>query len=327
MKILLGILLSFGLVFAALPADAAPNNEAPTLAGIGDAVTWTDESGATIASATIFRVEEDFRGYDPGWEPQFGYQYVLVEASVVNESDQSIIVEPYPFQLVDDYGDRHNYLNLGSDEVETFYNDLALASGESAEITLGYQIPSHATPSLLTWNPENERTHYVVLSTDAGENSAIAWGRDTPSVLTDDFTNPVATFTVTGINENWTDYDDRSAPGDGNRFVAVSVKATNQIDRPVEIDPYDFFLANDDGSASRFARARVAEGVDEPFREREMLEAGETMEVTIVFELPTGAEPVAVVWRLTSATVNIVMLAPAPESSREMPATPVSTPS
>lgn len=309
-----------------MPAVGAQDSDVPTMPGFGDSVTWTDESGAAIASATVDGVEHDFRGYEEGWDPQFGYTYMLVDVSVVNESDRAIIIEAYTFLLVDDHGARHNRMNLRSAEVETFNEDLPLAPGESAQITLGYQIPAHASAPLLAWNPVNEQMHFVVLSTDVSENSAIVWGQETTSVLTDDFTNPVATFQVLDINDNWADYDEYSAPEDDSRYVAVRLAVSNQTDRPVDFEHYDFALTNADGSESRVARVSAKEDAENPFRDSVRLQPGESIEAMMVFAVPTNTEPIAVLWRLHHSVSNMVIIAEAPAAPAEATPDAIATP-
>lgn len=319
--------MSLGLIFASLPAGAAQDSSLPTMPGFGEPVTWTDESGAAIASATVHGVERDFRGYEEGWDPQFGYTYMLVDVSVVNESDRAIIIEAHAFMLVDDHGARHNRMKLRSTEIEMFHEDLPLAPGESAQITIGYQIPAHASASLLAWNPVQGQMHFVVLSTDVSENSAIVWGQENTSVLTDDFTNPVATFQVVDINENWADYDERSVPEDDSRYVAVRLAVSNQTDRPVTFEHYDFALANADGSESRVVRVSVKEDAETPFRESVRLQAGERIEVMMVFAVPTNTEPIAVMWRLDYSATNMVIVAEAPAAPVEATPDAIATPS
>lgn len=327
LKLFLGIVLSLGLIFTSLPATGAQDSDLPAMPGFGAPVTWTDESGAAIASATVHGLEHDFRGYEEGWDPQFGYTYVLVDVSVENESDRAIIIEAYTFLLVDDHGARHNRMNLRTTEVETFNDDLPLAPGESAQVTIGYQIPAHASASLLAWNPVNQQMHFVVLSTDVSENSAIVWGQESTSVLTDDFTNPVATFQVVGINDTWADYDEYSTPEDDSRYVAVRLAVSNQTDRPVSFEHYDFALANADGSESRVARVSVKEDAEAPFRDSVPLQAGERIEVVLVFEVHTNTEPIAVMWRLNYSASNMVIIAEPPATPGEATPDAIATPS
>lgn len=326
MKALVGIFLTLGLVFASLPAAAAQDSEAQTLPGFGDAITWTDESGTAIASATVHGVENDFRGYDPAWMPEYGFVYTLIDLSVVNDSDRAIILEAYTFLLVDDHGSRYNRLNLTLAGVETFDDDLALAPGESAEFTLAYAIPAHANAALFAWNPEQGQTHYAVLSTDISENNAIAWGQENASTFTDAFANPVATFQVTEINDNWEDYDEYWAPEENSQYIAVSVSVTNQTDRIVEVDHYDFVLANADGTDSRVARVSVEDDAEEPFRGTEQLQPNESVEVTMVFEVPASTEPIAVVWQPNYSVVNMVVIAQAPAAPTNSTPEAIATP-
>lgn len=317
LKALLGIFLTLGLVFASLPAVAAQDAEAPTLPGFGDAITWTDESGEAIASATVHGVENDFRDYDEGWNPEYGYSYTLVDVSAVNDSDKSIILQPHTFLLVDDHGGRYNRLNLTSAGVDTFDDDIALAPGESAEFSIAYSIPTHANAALFAWNPEQGQMRYVVLSTDVSETSAIAWGMENSSTFTDAFVNPVATLQVTNINHNWEGYDEFSAPNDDEYYVAVDFAITNQTERSVEIDHFDFTLANTDGTTARTARVTLEDDGEAPFRDSVHLEAGESMEMTMVFAVPTGTEPIIVMWEPTFAVANMVVIAQPPAAPVE----------
>lgn len=318
MKALLGIFLTLGLIFASLPAAAAQDNEAPTLPGFGDAVAWTDESGNTIASATVNDVQNDFRDYGQGYGPEYGYAYTLVDISVVNSSDSAIILEAHTFVLVDDQGRGYNRLNFSGAGVETFNDDLPLAPGESAELTLGYSIPAHLNATMFAWSPGTEQIHYVVLTTVVNENSAIAWGVETPSVFTDEFGNVVASFQITDINEDWTDYSDFYEPEDGGRYMTVNIAITNETDRPVDIERYDFTMMFADGRDTSAASVKVKDGVEqEPFRERIALQPGESTEVMIAFELTSEQVPAGVVWSPDYSITNIVFFASPPAAPTE----------
>lgn len=323
MKTLLGILLSFGLIFASLPAVAQVGGLV-SVPGIGEAVTHVDETGNPVLSMRVTDVDSDFQGYAEGQYPDYGYNYRAVTFELDNISGRSIIVEPGHFRVIDERGNTYgrSYFNLVDESITRFDDGIAIASEEVISVQLFFAVPAHLELAIFYWQPESSYRLMVDLGHEPSDFSAIAYGLNTPAFITDDFGNVVATIQVTDIVEEWNQHTAFGDPSAGMTYWAVHITVTNEADRPVGVSSFRFNLIDETSASNRYALVRSHDDADHEVFQSDDLMPGETLDAMIVFEVPDGNQPVALTWEEYGRSSPIIMLAERSDADAGELATP-----
>lgn len=327
MRKLLTALIAMGMLMSGFMAVSAQETSTASSTGFDAPATWTDERGNEVATIAVTSIESDWTGYSEYSAPERGYIYVAVNFTVTNISGSSMIVEPYDFSLLDELG-RNNaraYVSLPDDSSDQiFEDDLALAADETVELTGIFQVPADVTPAVLLWQPESGMLVMVDISEGGAEHAAVVSGLNAPATWTDDRGNPVATFEVTGINQNWEDYGEYYEPERGMVYVAIDFTVTNVSGSNLIVEPYDFTLIDTTGMNNGNSFVDAAEGSAPIFSEDTALAAGESYEGTIVFSMLADMQPAVFSWQPDSGLLHFVNLT---EGGEVTPAgTPAATP-
>jgi hypothetical protein len=115
------------------------------------------ERGDTIATLVVTDVERDWQDYGSFYEPAAGKEYVAVTFEVTMESRGSIAVSSYSFQLLDGWGFMNSSAWVEADElsdVEVLTQDLNVASGETVESVIVFEVYEGAPFGYLVWQAE-----------------------------------------------------------------------------------------------------------------------------------------------------------------------------
>ncbi len=326
MRKLVAVLFAVGIMMSGLGTAVAQDEPSAVATGYDSPVTWIDERGNEVATLEVTEIEHDWSDYSEYSEPERGYIYVAVSYTVSNISGASMIVEPYDFSLLDEFG-RNNgraYVSLADGATsEIFEDDRALGSDEVAELTQIFQIPADIAPAALVWQPESGMLVMVDISEGRIENGALAAGMNAPATWTDDRGNPVATVEVTGITLDWQDYAEFYEPERGMVYVALDITVTNASDTSLIVEPYDFSLVDTTGMNNGRSWVEAEDGMEPVFSEDVPLAAGESYQGTVVFELLADTQPALFTWQPDSGLLHSVNLT---EGSDAADATPVATP-
>lgn len=126
--------------------------------GLNQGATYFDERGDAQAVLSVTDVERGWDGYDEYSEPDRGYEYVLVTFTVEVVGPENLTVEQYGFSLVDSLGLNNNaaYAQAADNaDVELFEEDAAVASGETFEASMVFQVFTDADLGFLMWQPDS----------------------------------------------------------------------------------------------------------------------------------------------------------------------------
>lgn len=129
---------------------------------------------------------------------------------------------------------------------------------------------------------------------DSGEPKAYAHGLNQPATFFDDRGNPIFEVMVTGMESDWQDYDEYSAPERGMVYVKVDFTFTNLTDRAEIISPYTITLVDTMGLA--VDQAYISDN-PEIMIEDTPIDPGATVEGSLVFAVYQDLEPMMVVWQ------------------------------
>lgn len=321
MRRIIGALLALLMVVSAVGGAAAQSSYS---SGMNAPATWVDERGNPVASVEVTDVIVDWQEYDEFSTPDRGYIFTVVSFAVTNLTDAPVSAEPYSFSLIDSTG-----MNISSGwaaaaedaDVVLTEEPVELDAGDSADMTLAFEMYADSTPAMLMWQPDSGR----IVMVSIGEGNAIAQGLNTPATWTDERGNDVATIEVLGIEEDWQDYGEFEEPSRGTSYLAMQVSVTNISDDIVTVAPYSFSLVDSESANTMTAWVSGNDTVAEELLTVDVvLEPGDSLEGTIVFAVYSGVAPTALLWQPEWGTLSIVVVADgaAPDGG----ATPVASP-
>ncbi len=140
-------------------ADAAPSGEPTAFAeGFDAPAMYFSDRGDPVTTITVIDVERGWQDYGEFYEPDPGIEYVAVTFEVENLSRNNIIVEPFDFSLLDGFGRNNSRSYVSVDEgsgVSIFEDDTAIASGETVELTIVFELFEETELGYFMWQPDN----------------------------------------------------------------------------------------------------------------------------------------------------------------------------
>lgn len=150
---------------AAVAQEATPEGEAsapgePTAfaEGFGAPATYFSDRGDAVTTITVTDLERGWQDYGEFYEPDPGIEYVAVTFEVENLSRNNIIVETYDFSMLDALGRNNSASYVSPDEdsgVEIFEEDAAVASGETVELTIVFEMYEETEVGYFLWQPDS----------------------------------------------------------------------------------------------------------------------------------------------------------------------------
>lgn len=312
MKRMITALLAFVMLFSSVGAAVAQDATSAVATGFDSTATYMDSRGREVATLSVSGVTDDWDEYDSYYGPERGSVYRAIDFTVTNISGASIILRNYDFSLIDSTGRSISTAWVQAAEgaeTQIFTDDVALADGESADLTLVFATLSDVDAAALVWQPEYGILVLVQFGGMDIADGSFAQGFGAPATWTDDRGNPVGTLEITEIEEDWTDYDEYSQPERGQVYKAVHFTVTNVSDSSLIIGPYDFTLLDNGGVNNSRAWATAAASSDAILFEDDVpLAAGESYEGVMIFAMYNDLEPVAVIWQPDYSIYNVVLL-------------------
>ncbi len=160
LMMLIGSGASVALAQDATPEASAAGSGEPTAFAVGlDApATYFSDRGDAVTSITVLDVERGWQDYGQYYDPDPGIEYIAVTFEVENLSRGNIIVEPYDFSMLDSFGRNNSRSYVSVDEgssVQIFEDDTAIASGESVELTIIFEMYEQTEISMFMWQPDS----------------------------------------------------------------------------------------------------------------------------------------------------------------------------
>lgn len=151
----------------AMAQDATPGADEPVApsggetafaSGIGEPAAYFSERGDAIALITVTDVERGWQDYGEYYEPDPGYEYVAVTFEIENLARNNMIAEPFDFSMLDELGRNNSRSYVSPDEasgVTIFEDDTAIASGETVELTIIFELYEQTETAALMWQPDS----------------------------------------------------------------------------------------------------------------------------------------------------------------------------
>lgn len=124
--------------------------------GLDAPATYLTDRGGAVATLTVVDVERGWAGYGEYYAPDPGVEYVAVTFEVSVVSSGNLVVKPFDFSLVDGGGRNNSRSYVSVDDASSdvlFEDDAAVASGETAEMTLVFELYEDVPLGFFVWQP------------------------------------------------------------------------------------------------------------------------------------------------------------------------------
>lgn len=135
-----------------------PEGDASSFArGFDVEATYFSERGDPIATLAVVDVERGWQDYHEWDEPSPGVEYVAVTFEVSVVSRGNLVVDPYNFSLIDSIGQNNSrsWASPAEDSgIEVFQDDAAVASGETTELVILFELYEEANLGYFMWQPD-----------------------------------------------------------------------------------------------------------------------------------------------------------------------------
>lgn len=124
--------------------------------GLDAEAIYFSERGDPVASLTVLDIERGWQDYGKYYEPDPGVEYVAVTFEISVVSRGNLVVKPYDFSLIDSIGRNNSRSYVSPEEgsgAEIFEDDAAVASGETAEMTVVFELYEESQLGYFMWQP------------------------------------------------------------------------------------------------------------------------------------------------------------------------------
>lgn len=139
------------------PADASAEiGETSFSRGLDAPATYFTDRGDPVATLSVVEIERGWDEYDKYNEPDAGSEYVAVTFEISVVSRGNMVVKPFDFSLVDGIGHNNSRSYVRAVEgssTELFEDDAAVASGETTELTLIFDLYEESPLGYFIWQP------------------------------------------------------------------------------------------------------------------------------------------------------------------------------
>jgi ABC-type oligopeptide transport system substrate-binding subunit len=139
-------------------AQSAPSGTNPIDPRVGDEVTFYTEDGDEAGIATVTGIERGWEEYDEFQEPEDGTEYVAFTITIESTISRGAIdVSAYDFSLQTAAGYlwSNAYASSETTEPPVLEDDVSLASGDSEEFTVIFQVYEDEELAHLFWQPDS----------------------------------------------------------------------------------------------------------------------------------------------------------------------------
>lgn len=161
-------------------------------------------------------------------------------------------------------------------------------------------------------------TSSIALAQDAGTpevadgasgDTSFATGLDAEAVYFSERGDPIATLKVVDVERGWQEFGEFYEPDPGIEYVAVTFEVSSVAGGNLVVEPFDFSLINSIGRNMSSAFVEAAEDSDvELFEEDAAVATGETVELTVIFELFEEDDLGYFMWQPDSGVILLVDL-------------------
>ena len=140
------------------PKGTQAENSNPVDPKIGESVTYYGEDGNAVGMVTVNSMERGWEDYDEYSEPDNGNEYIAFTITVESTIDRGAIeVSSYDFSLQTATGFlwSNAYASADNAEPPLLEDDVSLASGDSEEFTVIFEVFEGEELAHLFWQPDS----------------------------------------------------------------------------------------------------------------------------------------------------------------------------
>jgi Domain of unknown function (DUF4352) len=227
---------SLGTVFAQDPATPE--------AGAATSSIIYGSDGQPEGEISVSSLVDPFEEFDSSGAPQRGFHYVMAVVTITSTGDAPLEAASYGFYAVDEEGFQYSptYLFRDSESMETTpdFAGGTIEAGQSMSGAIFFQLLDGTSVGLILYQPSFDR---LITAADLREGDVAAEG-DAVEIINSDG-SPGGTITV----------DERIEPLEGVssgaergfEFVGITVTIENTGDQPLSIEPYSFYITDEEG--------------------------------------------------------------------------------
>lgn len=226
---------SLGAVSAQDPATPGPGSATSSIIYGSD--------GQPEGEISVSSVVDPFEDYDSGGAPQRGFHYVMAVVTMTSTGDAPLEAAAYSFYAVDQEGFQYSptylYRDSAAMEATPDFAGGTIEPGQSMSGAVFFQLLDNTAVGLILYQPSYES---LVTAADLREDPV---KEGDPVEIVNSDGSPGGTITMVETIEPLDGVT--SSPERGFEFVGISVTIENGGDAPLAIEPYSFYITDEEG--------------------------------------------------------------------------------
>jgi hypothetical protein len=138
--------------------DGASDVDTSFAKGLDAEAVYFSERGHPIATLKVVDVERGWQEFAEFYEPDPCVEYVAGTFEVSSVADGNLVVEPFDFSLIKSIGRNMSsaFVDVAEDsDVELFEEDAAVATGETVELTVIFELFEEDDLGYFMWQPDS----------------------------------------------------------------------------------------------------------------------------------------------------------------------------
>jgi Domain of unknown function (DUF4352) len=278
------------VLLATSPGTALAQDPATPETGPATSAIIYGSDGQPEGEISVSSLVDPFEDYESTGSPQRGFHYVMAVVTVTATSNRPIEAVSYGFYVVDQEGFQYTttylFRDSASSEATPDFAGGTIAPGQSLSGALFFELLDNTSVGLILFQPSFDR---LITAADVRDDAVAAEGD--PVEITNSDGSPAGVITV---DEKIEPLDGvTSSPERGFEFVGVAVTIANTGDQPLSIEPYSFYITDEEGftytSYGAF-RDEASEAEMPSLAYGTMVEPGATITGLVSFQILAGTK-------------------------------------
>ena len=207
-------------------------------------VPYVDADGVARGTVTVRQVADPFTEHRPDSPPGEGTRYVMLTVAFESAEDQAFDADPSDVLVQDSEGFLWGRTGINRPPEATIpeLSSQEMGPGNRVSGVIGYVVPADATIERVLYQPEGGR---LMTLAEVAPTSSVAVDTPVPYVDADGVAR--GTVTVRQVADPFTEHRPDSPPGEGTRYVMLTVAFESAEDQAFDADPSDVLVQDSEG--------------------------------------------------------------------------------
>lgn len=286
-------------------ASPVPGSATSLSPAVGVPFLYVGSEADEQATITIAAVQDPFDEVLEGYEPAPDSRYIMLTVIYENTGPGLSETRPDAFVVQDSGGYMWSPSSISRDENITVpdLRGVQLAPGDRLSGMVDFQLPASAELARVFYQPESSR---LLLLADLNVPPEPGPGVGTEVVYEDIDATTRGLITVTEVEDPLEEIPEGYEPEAGSRYLLVTLAIENTGSIPLDVNPSNLLVRDDDGYLWTYTSVRREENVVVPDLQSRALAPGSRISGVVGFQLPADAQLADVLYQPVSGRLIVL---------------------